>query len=49
MKTRLDYDEIENILFCIEREIQGNDYINLFKDIRRAVSDFDEKVIWYRS
>ena len=49
LKTRLDYDEIENILFCIEREIQGNDYINLFKDIRRAVSDFDEKVIWYRS
>jgi len=49
LKVKLDYEDIENTLFCIEREIQGNDYANLFKDIRRVVSDFDEKVIWYRS
>jgi FlaA1/EpsC-like NDP-sugar epimerase len=49
LKINPDYRELENILFCIEREVQINDYNNLFKDIRRVVPEFDEKVIWYRS
>jgi FlaA1/EpsC-like NDP-sugar epimerase len=48
-KVEFDYKELENILFSIEREIQINDYNNLFKDIRRVVPQFDEKEIWYRS
>ena len=49
LKIKPDYRELENILFCIEKEVQINDYNNLFKDIRRVVPEFDEKVIWYRS
>jgi len=41
-------DEIINILFSIEKELQINDYNNLFRDIRKIVPDFDEKEIWYR-
>jgi FlaA1/EpsC-like NDP-sugar epimerase len=49
LKINPDYRELENILFCIEREVQINDYNNLFKDIRKVVPEFDEKAIWYRS
>jgi FlaA1/EpsC-like NDP-sugar epimerase len=48
-KAEPDYKELENILFSIERELQTNDYDNLFKDIRRVVPEFNEKDIWYRS
>ena len=41
-------DEIINILFSIEKELQINDYNNLFKEIKKLVPDFDEKEIWYR-
>ncbi|OQA21202.1 MAG: UDP-N-acetyl-alpha-D-glucosamine C6 dehydratase [Actinobacteria bacterium ADurb.Bin346] len=41
-------DEIINILFSIEKELQINDYNNLFKDIKKIVPDFNEKEIWYR-
>ncbi|MBM3706797.1 MAG: polysaccharide biosynthesis protein [Actinobacteria bacterium] len=48
-KIELNYEDLENALFCIEKEIQLNDYDNLFKDLRRVVPDFDGKVIWNRS
>lgn len=48
-KVLTDYKELENILFSIEKEIQINDYNNLFKDLRKVVPDFNEKAIWYRS
>ncbi len=45
---KLSKEEILNILFSIEKEIQIYDYNNLFKDLKRLVSNFDEKEIWYR-
>ncbi len=45
---KLTKDEVINILFSLEKEIQLYDYSNLFKDIRRLIPDFDEKDIWYR-
>ena len=41
-------DEILNILFNIEKEIQIYDYSNLFKDIKRLIPNFDEKEMWYK-
>jgi FlaA1/EpsC-like NDP-sugar epimerase len=41
-------EELINILFSIEREIQTYDYSNLFKDMRRVIPDFDENEVWYR-
>ncbi|MBN1299464.1 MAG: polysaccharide biosynthesis protein [Actinobacteria bacterium] len=49
LKVKPDFKNLENILFSIEKEIVINDYNNMFKDIRRVVPEFDEKVIWYRS
>jgi len=40
-------DEMINILFNIEREIQTHDYNNLFKDLKKLVPDFDEKEMWF--
>ncbi len=41
-------DEIINILFNIEKEIQIDDYKNLFKDLKKIVSGFDENKMWPR-
>ena len=41
-------DEVLNILFNIEKEIQLYDYRNLFKDIKRLIPNFDEKEMWYK-
>ena len=46
-KDSLSRDEMMNILFSIEKEIQIYDYNNLFKDLRRIVPNFDEKEMWY--
>jgi FlaA1/EpsC-like NDP-sugar epimerase len=48
MAQNISKEELMNILFCIEREIQTNDYSNLFKDMRRLIPDFDETEVWYR-
>src|SRR4030066_2391719 len=39
-------DEIINILFNIEKEIQIDDYKNLFKDLKKIISGFDENKMW---
>ena len=48
MANGIAKEELINILFCIEREIQTYDYSNLFKDMRKVIPDFDETEVWYR-
>jgi len=43
-----DKDEIFSILFNIEKEIQMDDYRNLFKDLRKIVPGFEGKKMWPR-
>lgn len=40
-------EELSNILFSIEKEIETYDYKNLFKDLKRLIPDFNEKEMWY--
>ncbi len=40
-------EELSNILFSIEKEIETCDYKNLFKDLKRLIPDFNEKEMWY--
>lgn len=42
-----DKEELSNILFSIEKEIETYDYRNLFKDLKRLIPDFNEKEMWY--
>ena len=44
----LNKDEMINILFNIEKEIQVDDYKNLFKDLKKIIPDFDENKMWPR-
>ncbi len=44
----LDKDEIINILFNIEKEIQVDDYKNLFRDLKKITPDFNENKMWPR-
>ncbi|MDD3629255.1 MAG: nucleoside-diphosphate sugar epimerase/dehydratase [Candidatus Humimicrobiaceae bacterium] len=44
----LSKDEMINILFNIEKEIQVDDYKNLFKDLKKIIPDFDENKMWPR-
>ena len=46
--NRLSRDEITNILFNIEKEIQIDDYKGLFKDLKKIVPHFDENKMWSR-
>lgn len=46
--NHLKKDEITNILFNIEKEIQIDDYRGLFKDLKKIVPHFDEKKMWSR-
>jgi len=46
-KNRVSCDDMINMLFNIERQMQLHDYTNLFKDLRRIVPDFDEKEMWF--
>ncbi len=48
MEHDISKEQLINILFSIEREMQMYDYSNLFKDIRRVIPDFDETEVWYR-
>jgi FlaA1/EpsC-like NDP-sugar epimerase len=41
-------DEMINLLFNIEKEIQIDDYKNLFKDLKKIIPDFDENKMWPR-
>ncbi|MEE8325332.1 MAG: polysaccharide biosynthesis protein, partial [Candidatus Humimicrobiaceae bacterium] len=41
-------EEVINILFNIEKDIQLYDYKNLFKDIKRLIPNFNEKEMWYK-
>jgi len=47
-KNGLSKDEIENVLFNIEKEIQIDDYKNLFKELKKIVPHFDENKMWTR-
>jgi FlaA1/EpsC-like NDP-sugar epimerase len=40
--------EMINILFNIEKEIQIDDYKNLFRDLKKIIPDFDENKMWPR-
>jgi FlaA1/EpsC-like NDP-sugar epimerase len=40
-------EELSNLLFSIEKEIETYDYRNLFKDLKRLIPDFNEKEMWY--
>ena len=44
----LSKDEMINILFNIEKEIQVDDYKNLFKDLKKIIPDFDGNKMWPR-
>jgi len=44
---RPDKDEILNLLFNIEREMQVFDYSNLFSDLRKIIPNFDEREMWF--
>jgi len=46
--NNLKKDEITNILFNIEKEIQIDDYRGLFKDLKKIVPHFDENKMWSR-
>ena len=46
-KNRVSCDDMINMLFNIERQMQLHDYTNLFKDLRRIIPDFDEKEMWF--
>ncbi len=46
--NHLKKDEITNILFNIEKEIQFDDYRGLFKDLKKIVPHFDENKMWSR-
>jgi FlaA1/EpsC-like NDP-sugar epimerase len=46
--NNLKKDEITNILFNIEKEIQIDDYKGLFKDLKKIVPHFDENKMWSR-
>jgi FlaA1/EpsC-like NDP-sugar epimerase len=46
--NHLKKDEITNILFNIEKEIQIDDYKGLFKDLKKIVPHFDENKMWSR-
>lgn len=41
-------DGMINLLFNIEKEIQIDDYKNLFKDLKKIIPDFDENKMWPR-
>ncbi len=47
-ENHFNKDEIVNILFSIEREIQIDDYKGLFKDLKKIVPHFDENKMWPR-
>jgi len=46
--NHLKKDEITDILFNIEKEIQIDDYRGLFKDLKKIVPHFDENKMWSR-
>ncbi|HEY4662064.1 MAG TPA: nucleoside-diphosphate sugar epimerase/dehydratase [Candidatus Humimicrobiaceae bacterium] len=46
--NHLKKDEITNILFNIEKEIQIDDYKGLFRDLKKIVPHFDENKMWSR-
>ncbi|MEA2016796.1 MAG: nucleoside-diphosphate sugar epimerase/dehydratase [Actinomycetota bacterium] len=45
-KGKFSRDEIVNILFNIEKEIQIDDYKNLFKELKKVVPHFDAGKMW---
>lgn len=42
-------DDMLNLLFNIEKEMELHDYNNLFKDLKKLIPDFDEKEMWFNS
>jgi len=46
--NHLKKDEITNILFNIEKEIQIDDYRGLFRDLKKIVPHFNENKMWSR-
>ena len=48
-KRKKTIDDMNNLLFNIEKGMQLHDYGNLFKDIKKLIPDFDEKEMWFDS
>ncbi len=48
-KLKMRSDDMINILFNIEREMQLHDYTHLFRDIKRILPEFDEKEMWFNA
>ncbi len=46
-KRKKTVDDMNNLLFNIEKGIQLHDYDNLFKDLKKLIPDFDEKEMWF--
>jgi len=46
--NRFSKEDIINILFNIEKEVQIDDYKNLFKDLKKIIPHFDENKMWPR-
>ena len=46
---RLSSEEMINLLFNIEREMELHDYNNLFRNLKKLIPDFDEKEMWFNS
>jgi len=48
-KRKKTIDDMNNLLFNIEKGMQLHDYSNLFKDLKKLIPDFDEKEMWFHS
>lgn len=48
-KRKKTIDDMNNLLFNIEKGMQLHDYSNLFKDLKKLIPDFDEKEMWFNS
>jgi len=44
---KLSKDEMINLLFNLEKEIQVYDYTSFFEDLRKIIPYFDEKEMWF--
>jgi len=48
-KRKKTIDDMNNLLFNIEKGMQLHDYSNFFKDLKKLIPDFDEKEMWFNS
>ena len=48
-KRKRTIEDMNNLLFNIEKGMQLHDYKNFFKDLKKIIPDFDEKEMWFNS